>query len=107
MQLDIYEIPFESGSIKYRYACYLSEDGSRWIRHGLFTAFHENGAKASKLIYSHGVEEGECVDYHPNGQIAARGQYIAGKEHGVWHHWTEDGTQEPSTKFKQGLEQDE
>ena len=106
MQLEIAEIPYESGAIKYRYSRYLSEDGTRWIRHGLFTAFHENGTKASELHYAHGAEHGESIDFHANGQIAAQGQYNEGKEHGLWRYWAEDGVEEPACTFENGVEQD-
>jgi antitoxin component YwqK of YwqJK toxin-antitoxin module len=106
MQLEIAEIPYESGAIKYLYSRYLSEDGARWIRHGLFTAFHENGTKASELHYEHGTEHGESIDFHPNGQMAAQGQYNEGKEHGLWRYWTEDGVEEPTSIFENGVEQD-
>jgi antitoxin component YwqK of YwqJK toxin-antitoxin module len=106
MQLEIAEIPFESGAIKHRYSRYMNEDQTRWIRHGLFTAFHENGAKASEFQYVHGVEQGECIDFHSNGQVAAKGQYHEGKEQGLWRYWAEDGSEEPSCFFEDGIEQD-
>jgi len=46
--LHIAEIPYESGSLRFRYSRELSEDGSRWIRQGLLTAYHENGQRASE-----------------------------------------------------------
>ena len=36
--LYIAEIPYETGEIHFRYSCRLSEDGTKWIRDGLFTA---------------------------------------------------------------------
>ncbi|MFD1874884.1 hypothetical protein [Hymenobacter bucti] len=42
-ELHIAEIPFADGRIRYRYARQLSPDGTRWLRHGLFQAFHPNG----------------------------------------------------------------
>ncbi|MDP8568958.1 toxin-antitoxin system YwqK family antitoxin [Methylophilus aquaticus] len=106
MHIQIAEIPFESGAIKHRYSRYMSEDKTRWVRHGLFTAFYENGSKASELQYEHGVEQGECIDYHSNGQVAARGQYHEGKEQGLWRYWAEDGSEEPSCLFENGIEKD-
>jgi hypothetical protein len=41
--LHIAEIPYEDGAIRFRYARILSADGTRWIRHGLFSAHHPNG----------------------------------------------------------------
>jgi len=92
--LDIAEIPFESGGIKFRFGRYLAEDGSRWIRHGLFRAFHENGNLASEGSYLHGKEHGPWRDYHENGQLAAEGEYAEGDEVGKWKHWNAEGNLE-------------
>jgi hypothetical protein len=54
--LNIAEIPFDGGSLRYRYAAYLSPDGACWIRHDLFQSFHENGALASEGHYVRGKE---------------------------------------------------
>ena len=89
--LNIAEIPYESGAIRFRYSRYLSDDGAKWIRHGLFQAFHENGALASEGNYTHGVEDGLWRDYHDNGQIAAEGNFENGVESGEWRYWDSNG----------------
>ena len=86
------EIPYEDGAIRYRYARYLNEDGTRWIRHGLFRAYHPNGELASEGHYTNGHEHGLWKDFHQNGQIAAQGEYDAGREIGHWQYWNDDGT---------------
>ncbi len=103
-QLHVAEIPHEGGGIRYRYSRYLSSDGSRWIRHGLFTEFHQGGAKASEGQYAHGQEEGVWQFFHLNGQLAAEGTYCAGKEEGVWRYWSETGQEEPPVRYKGGEE---
>ena len=90
--LNIAEIPYPSGQIKWRYSRYLASDGSKWIRHGPFHAYHENGTLASEGTYEHGAEHGEWRDYHHNGQLAAKGNYEHGNEIGNWQYWNEDGT---------------
>ena len=92
--LNIAEIPYASGTIRFRYARYMSEDGSKWIRHGLFRQYHENGTVISEGTYEHGTEHGLWRDYYPNGQLAAEGQYEQGSETGVWRYWKEDGSPE-------------
>jgi antitoxin component YwqK of YwqJK toxin-antitoxin module len=92
--LQIAEIPYESGQVHLRYFRYLSTDGSKWIRHGLFRAFHENGALASEGEYEHGQENGLWRDYHSNGQIAAEGHYANGAESGPWRYWDAAGRTE-------------
>ncbi|HQS59437.1 MAG: hypothetical protein B7Y56_09870 [Gallionellales bacterium 35-53-114] len=90
--LEIAEIPYPSGNIKFRYSRYPSEDGSKWIRHGLFRAYHEDGTLSSEGIYEHGSENGIWHDYHPNGTLAAQGSYENGIQVGVWQYWNEDGS---------------
>jgi len=95
-ELNIAEIPYETGEIRYRYSRYLAADGSRWIRHGLFKAYHPTGALASEGSYEHGKEHGPWRDYHTNGQLAAEGNYDQGAESGQWQYWSEDGNQAPA-----------
>ncbi|WP_407071275.1 toxin-antitoxin system YwqK family antitoxin [Xanthomonas arboricola] len=92
--LNIAEIPYESGVVRFRYSRCLSADGSRWVRHGLFCAYHEDGSLASEGIYEQGQEHGFWRDYHPNGQLAADGQYTHGTETGIWRYWSEAGVPE-------------
>ena len=92
--LHIAEVHFEGGGLQFRYARKMSSDGSRWVRHGLFEAYHPNGQLASEGQYSEGLEEGAWRDYHDNGQLAAAGQYEAGNQVGEWKYWVADGTPE-------------
>lgn len=89
--LEIAEIPYDSGDIHFRYARYLSADGTRWIRHGLYRAYHRNGSLASEGHYVDGAEHGLWRDYHENGQLAAEGHYESGAEVGLWKYWDADG----------------
>ena len=104
--LQIAEIPYDSGAIRFRYSRYMSDDGMRWIRHGPFVHYMEDGTKASEVEYAHGVEEGPCREFHENGSLAAEGAYRAGKEHGTWHFWAADGTPEKSMAYVDGREVD-
>jgi antitoxin component YwqK of YwqJK toxin-antitoxin module len=90
--LNIAEITHDSGAVKCRYGRYIADDGKRWIRHGLFRAYHEDGKLASEGHYEHGVEHGWWRDFHENGQLAAEGQYDSGQEMaGTWRYWNSDG----------------
>jgi antitoxin component YwqK of YwqJK toxin-antitoxin module len=93
-ELNVAEIPYDSGVVRFRYARYLADDGTRWIRHGLFVAYHENGTKASEGQYEHGKESGLWRDYHENGQLAAEGHYKDGQQVGTWKHWDSNGKPE-------------
>jgi len=89
--LYIAEILHENGGVKCRYSRIMSEDGTRWIRHGLFQAFHENGTLASEGIFENRLESGLWKDFHENGQLAAQGDYKEGKEFGEWQYWSSEG----------------
>lgn len=93
--LNLAEVPYESGGVRYRYARKLSPDGQRWIRHGRFEHYAQDGTLLSEGFYADGKEEGVWRDFHPNGQLAAEGQYSQGQEVGRWRYWTADGREEP------------
>jgi hypothetical protein len=97
--LNIAEIPYESGAIRFRYARVMAPDRTRWIRHGLFVEYHENGTVVSEGQYVDGKEDGLWRDFRPDGRRAAEGCYREGKEVGVWRFWNPDGTEESSTNF--------
>ncbi|MGT0192277.1 toxin-antitoxin system YwqK family antitoxin [Burkholderia pyrrocinia] len=74
-ELNIAEVLYPSGALRSRYSRYLAADERRWIRHGLFVEYREDGTLASEGTYEHGVEHGVWKDFHPNGQLAALGDY--------------------------------
>lgn len=92
--LNIAEIPYDSGVVHQRYARYMSDDGTRWIRHGLFRSYHPNGSLACEGMYEHGAESGQWRDYHENGQLAAEGHYLNGQQSGNWRFWDSAGNEE-------------
>jgi antitoxin component YwqK of YwqJK toxin-antitoxin module len=94
MTLDIVEIPYESGELKFRYARKMSVDGSRWIRDGLFQSYYQNGQVSSEGHYNDGLEVGQWTTYHENGQLASRGNYHNGLEADGWEYWDVDGRSE-------------
>ncbi len=102
--LNIVEVPFESGAIRHRFAVILSDDGTRWIRHGLFVAYSEDGIVVSEGNYVRGQEHGLWRDFHPNGRIAAEGRYENGQEDGVWRFWDEHGNEEAQVTYEKGRE---
>ena len=93
--LHLAEIPYESGPIEFRYARVMSADGTRWIRHGLFVHYSEEGTVLAEGSYANGSEDGLWRSFHRNGNIAAEGHYRAGLEVGVWRFWSADGASQP------------
>ncbi|MBI5279576.1 MAG: hypothetical protein HY854_24300 [Burkholderiales bacterium] len=101
--LNIAEIPYESGAVHLRYARALAADGTRWLRHGLFVEYAENGTVISEGSYQLGKEQGLWRDYYPNGRPAAVGEYEDGLENGVWQFWDAEGNAHEAT-FVRGKE---
>ena len=100
--LSIVEIPYETGERQLRYSRYMSNDGTRWIRHGLFEAYYKNGQLSSEGTYEDGMEVGMWRDYHDNGRLAAEGEYKEGRENGRWRYWRSDGTLEKEVVYFNG-----
>ena len=92
--LNIAEIQYQSGAVRYRYSRILSPDGARWVRHGLFVEYTEAGTVIAEGQYVNGAEHGEWKEYHPNGKLAARGHYANGTEVGEWQYWDDQGNPE-------------
>lgn len=97
--LNIAEIPHESGAVRLRYARVLASDGARWIRHGLFVEYSPDGTVLSEGHYLNGKENGPWRDYHPNGKVASEGSYLEGREVGIWRIWNAEGVAEKSTDY--------
>jgi hypothetical protein len=95
--LDIAGILCESGAIRFRYARVMSGDKTRWIRHGLFVAYDENGTPVSEGHCVDGKEHGPWRDFHPDGTLAAEGRYHEGSGVGLWRFWNPDGTEGSGT----------
>jgi antitoxin component YwqK of YwqJK toxin-antitoxin module len=102
--LHIAEIPFESGGVSLRYSRRMNADGTQWIRHGRFVAYHEGGRVKSEGEYVDDREEGIWRDYHTNGQLAAEGLYEGGKEEGPWRFFDSDGKEEKTIIYRGGNE---
>lgn len=99
--LYIVEIPYETGEIQFRYSRRMSDDGTKWIREGLFTEYYRNGTIATTGLYENGLEQGHWTDYYENGQIAAEGEYSNGAETGTWSYYDETGNLEEEETFEQ------
>ena len=92
--LNLAEVLYESGAVHFRYARVLSQDGQRWLRHGLYIEYSPTGAIISEGEYFSGQEHGPWRDFYPNGQLAAQGTYEHGSEAGDWRYWNEHGEEE-------------
>ena len=53
--------------------------------------------------YKAGVLEGETIVYYNNGIISETGNYLNGKENGVWKYFYTDGMIKQKGFFKEGI----
>jgi antitoxin component YwqK of YwqJK toxin-antitoxin module len=55
---------------------------------GSFEEYWKNGQVAQKGIFKNGKEHGSWISYHKNGQLKSKGVFINGKRDGSWvtHH---------------------
>ena len=54
--------------------------------------YYANGHVQVECELSHGVREGLCRRYWPDGKLMAEGQYSDGLMSGSWTFWNQDGT---------------
>ena len=78
------------GTLKLLQEVVIADDGTH-ISHGLETRFWENGNKKYEMGYDCGVKEGPRVAWFDDGQPWSTGEFINGKEHGLWSVWYTDG----------------
>ncbi len=60
-------------------------------KHGLWTAYFENGGIWSKNEFDHGVSHGSSIVFHKNGLTYYSGTYTNGEKSGEWSYYTEQG----------------
>ncbi len=78
------EIPYETGELRFRYTRMLSDDCTRWIRHGLFCGYHRNGTVISEGHYALGCEGVVWRDFDETGAPPTEGHCFDGAETGEW-----------------------
>jgi len=55
---------------------------------GLFKRYNEKGILQSELTFSDKKDEAQAVFFHPDGQKAAEGLYVAKKKEGLWKFYS-------------------
>ena len=79
-----------------------TKDGEQTMKDssGIFIDYHDNGVLQIKGQYINGQRNGDWIWYYPNGKIQYTSSYINGKEVGVWKYYKEDGTFEYENEHK-------
>ena len=71
----------------------VKDEQGRW--HQWVIGFSEVGVKCSLQHFRAGVADGAFTRFHPNGEVARRGEFVKGKPHGDWRA---ERSHEPTTE---------
>ena len=92
---------YDSGQL--RYQGWRVRDGhGEWVRHGPWTAWHENGVKSEEGAYALGQEDGRWTWWHRNGRIMAAGEFSSGERLGPWTFWHANGQKQLQGTYRGG-----
>lgn len=81
---------YASGQLIYEGEQVLDGDG-RWVRHGPWSAYYEDGSPWERGAYADGVEDGRWDWWYENGQPMSAGAFRDGVRVGPWSWWYPDG----------------
>ncbi len=95
--LDIDDITDESHRIRPKFH---PKDGSDWVPNGRYIVLRESGNRLLEITYRDGIVHGPYVAFWLNGKVSTEGQYLEGKQEGIWHFYNEDGTIHAIILFK-------
>lgn len=104
-KLDVKTTYYDNGAVKFT-ATY--KDG---VAEGIQREFSPEGKVIAAKVFSEGVlvgegildtagrEQGPWVEYHPNGQIKSKGEYLNGRRIGEWIFYYSNGKLEQKGKY--------
>lgn len=71
--------------------------------HGDVTNYGPDGSIQTRGSMDKLVRVGLWTELYPSGRKRMQGNFVAGKQHGLWHHWTdEDNPRQASVTFEHG-----
>ena len=71
-------------------------------RHGLYFAWHENGARYRRVRYVRGHESGKCVEWYNSGVKQSEYYYKNGVFHGSFKAWNSNGEVTMDSQYVDG-----
>jgi len=75
-------------------------------RHGLWTAYYENGIKWSETTFKMGVKSGQTTTYFEDGMMRYTGTFYNDERTGEWLFYDEDGLVIKKVDFTPRMEGD-
>jgi hypothetical protein len=99
--IEVLETTDYDGRVVSRAEGYRDENG-KFVYHGTFTTYHDNGLPKREEHYVHGVTHGERTSWYENGQISGQGYYDHGRETGIWSAWWPNGFKQQEFEILDG-----
>ena len=109
-EYQVYWEPAYSRYVQHGYYEGFHEDGALRVagqyRHGnrigLWIEWYQNGKKKGEINWADGKPEGEVTEWYENGQVRNRGTWKEGGRHGQSTWWYETGIKEKEVTYVDG-----
>jgi len=91
-----------NGNMRQRGWVYLPRDGDQPVKTGLWTYWHDNGAKREELSFRAGVKNGPWSFWTRDGKLWKEQQVVNGIPEGVTQTWYPDGRKSSEMTYRNG-----
>jgi antitoxin component YwqK of YwqJK toxin-antitoxin module len=73
------------------------------VAHGVYAAWHSNGAKETVGEFCDGRPHGRWAEWHDDGSIASQSEFHRGVPCGTWKSWGRHGRLRRKVDYRDGL----
>lgn len=102
LPVEVEESRAEDGTLEMRQSVVKDAEGHS-VPQGLTVQYWETGEKKLEINYHCGVKHGLRTAWHRNGQKWSVGEYVNGRDNGVWKEWSEDGKKVQEFTMNRGV----
>lgn len=78
------------------------ETSGKRVKHGPFVEYWPNGQKKAQGQFDEGRLSGQYASWYENGQRESRGEYVAGNATGPWTWWHDNGMRRAEGSYDSG-----
>jgi TonB family protein len=94
-----------NGNIRMRGRSFGYRDPLRFVDTVLY--YYSNGRKEIQRSYVKGIQEGEQMEWYPDGHIKTEGTFQHGQLNGIWRGWYRNNVLYDSGRYVNGLQEGE
>jgi RNA polymerase sigma factor (sigma-70 family) len=99
-QLLAFTLRYPSGIVRERGTALQTPNGP--TRHGHCTYYYDTGELYAEVSYVRGLRQGAWTEFHKNGSLSFRAEYVADLKHGLITYYEDDGTPHASGEYFEG-----